>query len=138
LPDFLTPAQRSERMARIRSTNTRPEKAVRSLLHRLGCRFRLHGKNLPGRPDVVLPKYRKAVFVHGCFWHRHACRPLRLPETDAAFWAAKFAANVARDRRKLRAVRRAGWGALVVWGCQIKDRDRLERRLRRFLAGTLG
>ena len=135
MSDPLTPTQRSERMARVRSKDTKPELVVRSLLHRMGYRFRLHGKALPGKPDIVLPRHRKAVFVHGCFWHRHgACRPLSLPTTNTAFWAEKFAANVRRDRRKLRALRNAGWGVLVVWECQLKDRDRLERRLRAFLA----
>jgi len=132
--DFLTVTQRSQLMARVRSKDTKPELVVRSLLHRMGYRFRLHGKALPGKPDIVLPKYRKAVFVHGCFWHRHGvCRPLSLPATNTEFWAEKFAANVTRDRRKLRALRNAGWGVLVVWECQLKDRDRLERRLRAFL-----
>ena len=135
MPDTLTPAERGALMAKIRSKDTKPEKVVRALLHAMGFRFRLHAKALPGKPDIVLPKHRKAIFVHGCFWHRHGvCRPLTLPATNTAFWAKKFADNVARDRRKLRALRRAGWRVLVVWECQIKHREKLERRLRRFLA----
>ena len=134
MPDILTPAERSARMSRVRSKNTKPEVAVRSLLHRMGFRFRLHAKALPGKPDIVLPKHRKAIFVHGCFWHRHGvCRPLSLPASNTAFWEKKFADNVARDRRKLRALRRAGWRVLVLWECQVRDREPLERRLRRFL-----
>lgn len=134
MSDILTPAERSERMSRVRSKDTKPEKVVRSLLHAMGFRFRLHGKKLPGKPDIVLPKHRKAIFVHGCFWHRHGvCRPLSLPTSNTEFWAKKFAENVSRDKRKLTALRRAGWSVLVVWECQIKHREKLQRRLQRFL-----
>lgn len=104
------------------------------LLHRLGYRFRLHAANLPGKPDIVLARHRKVVFVHGCFWHRHGvCRALSVPASNSDFWAAKFADNVRRDGEKVAALREAGWGVLVVWECETKDRDALEQTLRAFL-----
>lgn len=99
--DTLTPTQRSERMSRIRSTNTKPEVALRKALHRLGFRFRLHGRVLPGKPDIVLPKYRTAIFVHGCFWHRHVgCKVATTPKSNTEFWVDKFGRNTARDAIK--------------------------------------
>jgi DNA mismatch endonuclease (patch repair protein) len=121
--DTLTRSERSALMARIRGTDTGPERAVRSELHRAGFRFRLHAARLPGRPDIVLPKHRVVVFVHGCFWHRHDCRLSSTPATRRAFWTAKFAANVARDRRSARALRRLGWRVLTVWECSLRTAD---------------
>lgn len=118
--DTLTRSERSALMARIRGTDTGPERIVRSELHRAGFRFRLHAARLPGRPDIVLPKHRVVVFVHGCFWHRHGCRLTGTPSTRRAFWTAKFAANVARDRRSARALRRLGWRVLTVWECSLR------------------
>ena len=116
MADFLTPAERSERMSRIRSRDTSPEIALRKALHRLGLRFRLNDKRLPGKPDLVFPRYKTAVFVHGCFWHRHqVCNIATTPKTNTAFWQEKFDRNVARDRRvimnsrrRLAGVRRMG------------------------------
>ena len=117
-------------MARISSRDTEPERVVRSALHRRGYRFRLHGRDLPGTPDIVLPKYRTAIYVHGCFWHRHAkCRYATTPGTNREFWKRKFAANVMRDRRALRAMRRLGWIPLIIWECETADELRLSRKL---------
>jgi DNA mismatch endonuclease (patch repair protein) len=132
MTDTLTPGQRSWNMSRIRSTNTRPEMRVRSLLHRMGYRFSLHGRSLPGRPDVVLPKYKTVVFVHGCFWHRHKnCPEASNPKTKKAFWQNKFASNTARDRTNQQALRRLGWRVLIVWECQVlKTPDKVAEKLR--------
>ncbi len=122
MADRITAAQRSALMAKIRGRDTRPEMAVRSLLHGAGFRFRLHAKDLPGRPDLVLPKHRAVVFVHGCFWHRHArCRDGRsMPASNRSYWVPKFERNLARDRRVKQALRRRGWRVITVWECQIK------------------
>lgn len=128
--DRLTRELRSWNMAQIRSRNTRPERLVRSVLHRLGFRFGLNSARLPGRPDVVLTRHRVAVFVHGCFWHRHpCCRFSYMPKSNVAFWAEKFRQNVARDSRNRRALRRLGWRVFVVWECQASDRAALTERL---------
>ncbi|WP_422028509.1 very short patch repair endonuclease [Pyruvatibacter mobilis] len=112
-------------MSRIKGRNTAPEMRLRSLLHRAGFRFRLHAKELPGRPDIILPKYRTAIFVHGCFWHRHpGCRNATMPSTRAEFWRAKFASNVSRDERNQAALQAAGWTVFTVWECELK-RDAL-------------
>lgn len=117
-------------MARVRGKNSTPEMAVRSVAHQLGYRFRLHRRDLPGTPDLVFPGPRKAIFVHGCFWHRHPkCFRTTTPKTRAAFWAQKFADNIKRDRRVRRQLRDAGWDVLIVWECQTFDRDSLEARL---------
>jgi DNA mismatch endonuclease, patch repair protein len=108
-------------MAAIRSANTKPEMRVRSALHALGYRFRLHRKDLPGRPDIVLPRLRTVIFVHGCFWHCHRCKyGSVVPATRADFWATKRAGNVARDRRNRTALRRAGWRVFVLWECEVR------------------
>jgi DNA mismatch endonuclease (patch repair protein) len=124
-------------MSRIRSKDTKPELLVRSYLHARGLRYRLHAQELPGRPDLVFPKYNVAVFIHGCFWHAHSCQKGRIPGTRAKFWKAKFDANKSRDRRNERALRRAGWRVLQAWECKLsnpKTRVRtlvsLERRIR--------
>lgn len=109
-------------MARVRSKDTAPELKVRRALHRLGLRFRLHRSDLPGRPDVVLPRYRTVIFVHGCFWHRHsACPRSSMPKTRAAYWDAKFKANLARDQRNIEALKAAGWQVLIIWECETKN-----------------
>jgi DNA mismatch endonuclease (patch repair protein) len=119
--DTLTPEQRSRLMSRVRAKNTTPEKFVRSLLHSRGYRFRLHDKSLPGSPDIVLPKYNTAIFVHGCFWHSHeGCKKATKPKQNAAYWEQKMAENVERDKRKERALLDAGWNVLVVWQCAIE------------------
>lgn len=128
--DRLSKTARSWNMSRIRGGNTGPERAVRSILHRLGYRFRLHAKSLPGRPDVVLPRYSTALFVHGCFWHRHvACPFAYTPKTRVKFWAKKFTTNVVRDRRAISDLHAQGWNVLVVWECDLRDSESLSRRL---------
>lgn len=132
--DTLSPARRSWNMSRIKARDTHPERVVRSVLHGLGFRFRLHGRALPGRPDVVLPKYRAVVFVHGCFWHRHQrCAFAYNPKSNVDFWTKKFAENVERDQRKARALRASGWKVITVWECQTRDRKRLTARLDRLV-----
>lgn len=134
--DRLTPERRSWNMSRIHGRDTRPEREVRSLLHRLGFRFRLNSRALPGTPDVVLPKYRSVVLVHGCFWHRHADCPLAYtPKSHRAFWSHKFAENVARDRKNVAALRASGWQVIVVWECELIDAEILSRRLAHRLRG---
>lgn len=136
--DRLTAQQRSVNMSRIASRDTKPELAVRSCLQRLGFRFRLHRRGLPGTPDIVLPRHRIVVFVHGCFWHRHReCRFAYTPKSRVDFWNAKFQENINRDLRCRRALRRLGWTVLVIWGCQTVAPDALERRLRRMMAPHL-
>ncbi len=115
-------AQRSLLMAAIKQKHTQPELIVRSIAHRLGYRFSLHRSDLPGRPDLTFPRYRLALFVHGCFWHRHkGCKRTTTPKTNHDFWQAKFAANVARDARKSRELEALGWRVYVVWECQTFD-----------------
>lgn len=138
--DQLTPERRSWNMSRIRGKDTVPEVAVRSLLHRMGYRFRLHVKNLPGRPDIVLPKYRTVIFVHGCFWHRHKkCRNSKMPLTRREFWREKFSGNVGRDLRKYAELKASGWTVLIIWECELKKGEqdavhRLTRSLRKVLS----
>ena len=133
MTDVHTPAQRSRNMAAIRGNNTKPELIIRSLTHRLGYRFRLHRRDLPGTPDLVFPRHDKIIFVHGCFWHRHTgCRFTATPKTRPAFWAAKFKANQQRDRRAVRALRANGWGVMTVWECETRNPERLSRRIARF------
>jgi DNA mismatch endonuclease (patch repair protein) len=132
--DRLTPERRSWNMSRIKGRNTRPEKLVRSLLHSMGYRFRLHATKLPGRPDVLLPKYNTAIFVHGCYWHRHqGCTYAYTPKTRVDFWQRKFDENVGRDKQTLKSLRKLGWRVLVVWECQITNHKMLATRLSRFL-----
>ena len=134
--DPLTPNQRSALMARIRSKDTQPELVVRRLVWSLGFRYRLHQRDLPGRPDIVLRRHRKAIFVHGCFWHAHkGCPRATVPKTRRDFWTAKFQGNRRRDAASLRALRRDGWKVLVLWECELKDRARLSERVGTFLAG---
>ncbi len=134
MTDSLTSERRSDNMARIRSRNTAPEIAVRKLLHRLGYRFRLHGSDLPGKPDIVFRGRRKVVFVHGCFWHQHPeCREGRLPGTNVGYWAPKLRRNVERDKQAQEALAAAGWDVLLLWECQVPDEDALTLALRSFL-----
>lgn len=120
MADTLTPAERSERMSRIRSSHTKPEMALRKALHGLGFRFRLHGRRLPGKPDIVLPKHRTVIFVHGCFWHRHTgCKIATTPKTNTDFWIDKFDRNQSRDTRNSEALVAAGWRVIVVWECEL-------------------
>ena len=124
--DTLTTEQRSWVMSRIRSGNTKPELIVRSLLHRAGFRFTLHRKDLPGRPDIVLPKYKTVVFVHGCFWHSHPnCKEATTPKTRTEFWQAKFTANVARDEAVREKLLEDGWRIATVWECALRKPDQM-------------
>ena len=123
-------------MSRVKGKNTKPEMIVRRTAHALGYRFRLHRKDLPGRPDLVFPRLRKVVFVHGCFWHRHDCPRGTLPKTNSEFWQTKLSRNVERDARSIAALQAAGWNVLVVWECETKDRDGLAGKLSTFLSGA--
>jgi DNA mismatch endonuclease (patch repair protein) len=135
MPDVHTPQQRSFNMSRIRHRNTRPEMLVRSLVHRMGYRYRLHRKDLPGKPDLVFPSRRKIIFVHGCFFHMHDCRYGRVtPKTNAEFWQTKRLSNVERDRRNVAALKSVGWRVLEVWECQTRELESLETSLRKFLS----
>jgi DNA mismatch endonuclease (patch repair protein) len=136
MPERFTPAERSRVMRAVKSANTTPELIVRRLVHALGYRFRLHRRDLPGQPDLVLPRLGKVIQVHGCFWHRHHCEAGRsTPATRLDYWTAKFERNVQRDRRNLRELRRLGWSVLVIWECQTRAAKRaaLESRIARFL-----
>lgn len=117
-------------MGRIKGKNTAPEIRVRRLLHGMGHRFRLHCSNLPGKPDIVLPKYRLCIFVHGCFWHQHSgCRRASVPTSNVDFWKKKLARTIERDQENLLALDQAGWRATVIWECEVKDEPLLKRRL---------
>ena len=123
MADVVDQATRSRMMAGIKGTNTKPEVALRKAMHALGLRFRLHAKGMPGRPDIVLPRWKAVIFVHGCFWHRHeGCRYATVPATRPEFWNEKFAANVARDQRNLESLGEAGWRTCIVWECDLKAR----------------
>ncbi|WNG19263.1 very short patch repair endonuclease [Cystobacter fuscus] len=134
--DTMTPAERSERMARVRNKDTKPEFRVRRLVTAMGYRYRLHYKKVPGHPDLAFPGRRKAIFVHGCFWHRHpdaACPLARLPKSRLEFWLPKLEGNRARDLRKEAELRERGWAVFVVWECQLRDEASLGQMLRLFL-----
>jgi DNA mismatch endonuclease (patch repair protein) len=135
--DVLTAEQRSRCMSAIRGKDTRPERAVRSLVHRLGFRYSLHRRDLPGCPDMVFPRLRKIIFVHGCFWHCHRCRYGAVrPKANASFWRAKREGNRDRDRKNLRKLRRQGWCVLNVWECWLRNPERLASRVAIFLRST--
>ncbi len=135
MPDVLTPEQRSRCMTAIRGKNTKPEMIVRLLTHRMGYRFRLHRKDLAGKPDLVFASRRKIVFVHGCFWHQHpGCRFATRPATRSEFWAEKLDGNRERDIRTERELREAGWDVLVIWECEVGDLLGLEHRIHSFLS----
>jgi len=132
--DVLTRAQRSFNMSRIRSKNTSPELFVRRLVHRLGFRFRLHGRKLPGRPDLVFASRSKVIFVHGCYWHMHECRFGSVkPATNVTFWETKRRSNVDRDRRNQKELARQGWSVLVIWECSLRKPESVIRKIMRFL-----
>jgi DNA mismatch endonuclease (patch repair protein) len=120
MADSLTKEKRSWNMSRIRSKDTSPEKKVRSLLHKMGYRFRLHRKDLPGKPDIVLPKYKTVIEVRGCYWHRHkGCKNATTPKTNTAFWKKKFADNVKRDKENQKKLEELGWKVIILWECEI-------------------
>ena len=121
-------------MSRVSGKNTKPEIAVRSLLHNLGFRFRLHRKDLPGKPDITLPKHKKVIFVHGCFWHGHKdCSRSKRPATNEQFWRNKLDKNIERDKTNVNALKKLGWEVLTVWACEVKDTDKLKTTLLLFL-----
>lgn len=130
MADKLDPARRSANMAKVKGKDTGPELKVRRIAHRMGLRFRLHRENLPGKPDLVFPKHRLAVFVHGCFWHRHeGCKRASTPATRVDFWSAKFSATVERDARQIAELHSQGWRTLVIWECDLSEESKVEARL---------
>lgn len=132
--DRLTPKQRSQNMRQIRSEDTAPEMQVRRLVHRMGFRFRLHVRSLPGKPDLVLARLGKIIEVRGCFWHQHGpCSDSRLPLSRRDYWIPKLRANKERDAANCRALRRLGWSVMTVWECQTRNETRLRQRLLRYL-----
>ncbi|MEO8497316.1 MAG: very short patch repair endonuclease [Planctomycetota bacterium] len=135
--DTLTPQQRSERMSRVRNKDTKPEMRVRRLVHALGYRYRLHVSRLPGRPDLVFRSRRKAIFVHGCFWHRHeGCALCRMPKSRLRFWRPKLKANRERDLANQDELAELGWNFMIVWECELGELDALASRIRSFLGDT--
>lgn len=136
--DTLSSAERSRRMSAIRHKNTQPELVVRKIISGIGYRYRLNVATLPGKPDLVFRSRNRIIFVHGCFWHRHPskkCALARLPKSKLDFWLPKLSGNAERDRRNLRLLRKMGWKVLVVWECQLRDKERLKNTLRSFLEG---
>lgn len=131
MADSLPPAQRSWLMSRVRGKDTKPELSVRRIAHSLGLRFRLHRRDLPGKPDLVFPKYRLAIFVHGCFWHRHSgCKLASTPKTRTEFWEGKFAANEARDAASIAGLEALDWRVLVIWECETRSEETIRTALR--------
>lgn len=132
MADFLSPKERSDRMSRIRSKDTSPELALRKALHALGLRFRVHDKSLPGKPDIVLPRFRTVVHVHGCFWHRHAgCNVATTPKSNTAYWQEKFDLNVQRDHRNAAALEALGWKVVTAWECELGSQRKTKEVARR-------
>jgi DNA mismatch endonuclease, patch repair protein len=134
--DKLTPERRSENMRRIKSKDMAPELAVRRLVHKLGYRYRLHRKDLPGKPDLVFGPKRKVIFVHGCFWHGHereGCLDARRPKSNTSYWNPKLSRNKERDTERIAALEAVGWEVLVIWECETKNDKALRTRLRQFL-----
>ena len=134
MPDFLSPSERSERMSRIRSKDTKPELLVRRAAWAAGFRYRLHGKGLPGRPDLVFASLRTVIFVHGCYWHGHSCQKGRIPRGNSDFWRGKFAENKRRDRRNRERLKRLGWDVYTVWECSLSTIGKRAAAIDRLLA----
>ena len=132
--DKISKKHRSWNMARIRSKDTSPERKVRSILHSHGYRFRLRPRMLPGKPDIILKKYKSVIFVHGCFWHRHpACKYAYTPKSRIEFWEKKFCENVKRDKHVSRVLKKLGWNVIVVWECELSNPDALTAKLKKHL-----
>lgn len=132
--DVFSKRTRSRIMSHISGKNTKPEILVRSLLHRMGYRFRIHKKDLPGRPDICLPKHKKVIFVHGCFWHGHEnCPRSKRPTTNVEFWNKKIDGNIERDKENIKKLRRLGWQTLTIWTCEIKNQEELKTKLISFI-----
>lgn len=136
MTDTRTPTQRSRIMASVGTKNTGPEVLVRSALHRLGYRFRLHRKDLPGRPDIVMPARRLILFVHGCYWHGHGCRKGRLSKSNVAYWGPKIEENRARDARNVAALETLGWDVRVIWQCELKEAADVESYLNKLVGAV--
>ncbi|MCK5225990.1 MAG: DNA mismatch endonuclease Vsr [Planctomycetes bacterium] len=137
MADVHTKKQRSFNMSRIRGKDTKPEMVVRSMVHQMGYRYRLHDKKLPGKPDLVLKRHKKIIFVHGCFWHVHNCKYGRVkPKTNAEFWEKKRTGNRERDKVNIKKLKKDGWSVLAVWECQIKREGYLEKKLRQFFVNS--
>ena len=135
--DTASPEKRSWIMRQVKGRDTSPEKIVRSLLHRMGYRFRLQRDDLPGKPDIVLPRFKTVVFVNGCFWHRlSGCKRATTPATNVDYWQTKFARNVARDARNQAELEKMGWRVVIVWECELKDKTTLEKRLDDYLKSS--
>ena len=134
--DHLPPHIRSSLMARVRTQHTKPEICVRQRVHRMGFRYRLHRRDLPGRPDLVFPGRQKVIFVHGCFWHQHDCSRGKRPASNTEFWNAKLDENIRRDLESISSLKEQGWSVLVVWECETKDLKRLDARIRAFIELT--
>lgn len=130
--DNLTSEQRHVLMSKIRTKNTTPEKIVGSAAHRLGFRFRLHRHDLPGTPDLVFPRSKKIILVNGCFWHKHKCRSL--PKSNVCFWRNKLEGNVARDKQNIKLLKKRGWSVLVIWECQTKSLEKINRKILKYLS----
>ena len=138
MADTLSKSARSARMSLVKSKDTSPELVVRRLIHSMGFRYSLHGRDLPGRPDIILRRLKKAIFVHGCFWHRHRstrCKLARLPKSRLAFWLPKLEANRLRDDRNSRRLKATGWKIMVVWECQLSNIEHIKNKLVLFLEG---
>jgi DNA mismatch endonuclease, patch repair protein len=134
MTDIVSCSKRKEMMSSVKQRHTKPEIAVRKLLHRNGFRFRLHNKKLPGTPDIVLPKYKTVIFVHGCFWHQHEnCRKARRPTSNVEFWNEKLDKNIERDNRKESELIKAGWKVLTIWDCEIKDEKRIIEKIKKLI-----
>jgi DNA mismatch endonuclease, patch repair protein len=137
--DRLSSERRSWLMSRVQSKNTSAETRVRSVAHAMGLRFRLHSDSLPGKPDIVFPKWKTVVFIHGCFWHRHPnCKKATIPKSNTSFWTTKFERNVARDQANLNALEQLGWKAHVIWECETKSPDRITERLKQIFPSSTG
>lgn len=132
MADNLTTQQRKYAMSRVRGQDTKPEKMVRSLLHRLGFRFRKNVKNLPGKPDIVLPKYRTVIFVNGCFWHGHVnCKRATIPNTRREFWERKISSNISRDEMSIELLQQTGWRVMTIWQCQLRNQKESEETVQK-------
>ena len=128
--DKVTPAKRSWTMAQVKGENTGPERLVRSLLHNMGFRFRLHRRDLPGVPDIVLPKWETVIFVHGCFWHRHpGCKRASTPTSNTVYWEAKFKRNQMRDSENQNQLTSLGWKVIIIWECELRNPEKVKKRL---------
>ena len=141
MADIVSPEVRSRMMSGIRGKNTKPELLIRKQLFAKGFRYRLHVRSLPGCPDLLFPKHKAAIFIHGCFWHQHpdaACTDARLPKSRQEYWLPKLAKNSSRDRENVSALERLGWQVLTIWECETTDRARLEQLLKEFLNGASG